>query len=121
LGEFPATALDMLRQPLEEGVIRVARSRFATTFPARFLLVGAMNPCPCGEGGPAGGCRCSGAARARYTRRLSGPLLDRFDLRVPVTRPDVAELLAPNSGTNSESSAAVAARVAAVREISSSR
>ena len=59
------------------------------TFPARFLLVAAMNPCPCGYGGRPGGCRCTDGARARYQRRLSGPLLDRFDLRVEVTRPSV--------------------------------
>jgi magnesium chelatase family protein len=119
MGEFGANALDMLRQPLEEGVIRVSRLKFSVSFPARFLLVGAMNPCPCGEGGAPGMCRCSPAARARYTRRLSGPLLDRFDLRVPVNRPDVAELLGPvNVG---ESSVVVAERVAMVRARASAR
>ena len=63
------------------------------TFPARFLLVAAMNPCPCGDGGRPGGCRCTDGARARYQRRLSGPLLDRFDLRVEVTRPSVTDLM----------------------------
>jgi magnesium chelatase family protein len=119
LGEFGATALDMLRQPLEEGVIRVSRSRFSVSFPARFLLVGAMNPCPCGEGGAPGACRCSPATRARYTRRLSGPLLDRFDMRVPVNRPEVAELLGPVS--KSESSEQVVTRVAAARAMSAAR
>jgi magnesium chelatase family protein len=111
-GEFPATVLDALRQPLEEGVVRVSRARGTVTFPARFLLVGAMNPCPCGQGGPPGSCRCLPAARARYTRRLSGPLLDRFDLVVPQARPDPDELLAAGHG---EGSAAVARRVTAVR------
>jgi magnesium chelatase family protein len=112
LGEFDPTVLDSLRQPVEEGVMRIARAAAKVTFPARVLLVGAMNPCPCGRGGPAGACRCSGAARARYVRRLSGPLLDRFDLRVEVARPDVAELLAAVSG---EASRDVAARVADAR------
>jgi magnesium chelatase family protein len=112
LGEFDATVLDSLRQPVEEGVIRVARATAKVTYPARVLLVAAMNPCPCGRGGPAGACRCSAAARARYVRRLSGPLLDRFDLRVEVARPEVAELLATAAG---EASRDVAARVADAR------
>lgn len=117
LGEFPADVLDMLRQPLEEGQVLVCRARASVTFPAKVLLVAAMNPCPCGsEGGP-GSCRCRTAARARYATRVSGPLLDRFDLRIQVDRPDVADLVArpgerPDPG---ESSAAVAARVAAAR------
>jgi magnesium chelatase family protein len=118
LGEFPAGVLDMLRQPLEEGVIRVSRARATVTFPARFLLVAAMNPCPCGRAGPTGSCRCSDAERARYARRVSGPLLDRIDLRVPVARPDPAELL---GGPPAEPSARVAERVAAVRALSGER
>ena len=118
LGEFAPAALDNLRQPLEEGVIRVARATAKVTFPARVLLVGAMNPCPCGEGGPAGGCRCSPSARARYARRLSGPLLDRFDLRVEVDRPDAADLLGPVSG---EPTPTVAKRVAGARRRAAAR
>ena len=118
MAEFPVSVLDALRQPLEEGVVRVCRARSAVTFPARFLLVGAMNPCPCGEGGPPGSCRCSDAGRSRYARRLSGPLLDRFDLRIPITRPDVTELL---GGPPGEPSSAVAARVAAVRALALER
>ncbi|MGH9092372.1 MAG: YifB family Mg chelatase-like AAA ATPase, partial [Acidimicrobiales bacterium] len=93
MGEFPAAVLDALRQPLEDGVVRVCRARGTVELPARFLLVGAMNPCPCGTGGPMGTCRCTPAARARYARRLSGPLLDRFDLVVPLARPGTEELL----------------------------
>jgi magnesium chelatase family protein len=112
MGEFSTTVLDALRQPLEEGVIRVSRARGTTTFPARFILMGAMNPCPCGEGGVPGACRCSGAARERYARRLSAPLLDRFDMTVRVDRPDVDELL----GTRlPETSSTVAERVDAAR------
>jgi magnesium chelatase family protein len=118
LGEFEPAVLDNLRQPLEEGVIRVARAAAKVAFPARILLVAAMNPCPCGEGAVAGGCRCTPAARARYTRRLSGPLVDRFDLRIEVGRPDVTELL---SGEPGESTATVARRVAQARELAHRR
>lgn len=111
LGEFPRHVLDGLRQPLEEGVVRVARARLSATLPARFLLVAATNPCPCG-GGPPGACTCDEGARQRYLRRLSGPLLDRFDLRVGVHRPAVDELLAAGG---EERTAVVAARVAAAR------
>jgi magnesium chelatase family protein len=118
LGEFQTGVLEALRQPLEEGVVRVARARASVTFPARFLLVAAMNPCPCGEGGAPGSCRCSDAARARYARRLSGPLLDRFDLRVEVTRPEVHHLLGHEAG---ERPSAVAERVALVRQSAAER
>ncbi len=106
LGEFQATVLDALRQPLEEGVIRVARAAVRVELPARVLLVAAMNPCPCGEGGALGSCRCSPAAQARYRRRVSGPLLDRFDLRVEVCRPDVEHLLRGQPAESTESTAA---------------
>jgi magnesium chelatase family protein len=94
MGEFPVAALEALRQPLEEGVIRVSRAGGTVAFPAQFLLAAAMNPCPCGEGVFDGACRCTDADRARYTRRLSAPLLDRFDLVVPLARPDPDQLLA---------------------------
>lgn len=87
LGEFPAAHLDALRQPLETGRIRVSRAALSVDLPARFLLVAASNPCPCGVGGW-GECRCSAAQLARYARRLSGPLVDRFDLRLGVGPPD---------------------------------
>jgi magnesium chelatase family protein len=112
LGEFPAVVLDALRQPLEEGQVRVSRARGSTSFPARFILVGAMNPCPCGEGGAPGSCRCSGAARERYARRLSAPFLDRFDITIRVDRPLAHELFGRPSA---EGSATVAARVAGAR------
>ncbi len=112
LGEFPATVLDALRQPLEERVIRVRRARGAIDFPARFLLVGAMNPCPCGEGGWPGACRCTDTMRRRYLRRLSAPLLDRFDLAIALGRPDVEDLL---GGPPGDSSAVVASRVRRAR------
>jgi magnesium chelatase family protein len=117
LGEFAPSVLDALRQPLEEGVIRITRAQASATFPARFLLVGAMNPCPCGEAGPEG-CTCSDAERSRYRRRLSGPLVDRFDLRVDVDRPTPDELLRGESG---ESTAVVAARVREARARAAAR
>lgn len=117
LGEFAPSALDGLRQPLEDGVVRVARASIRATLPARFQLVGATNPCPCGEGAP-GACDCGEAARARYLRRLSGPLLDRFDLRVPVHMPGVDALVAGDRG---EPTAVVARRVTSARRRSLER
>lgn len=118
MGEFPPSVIDALRQPLEDGVVRISRARATITLPARFLLVGATNPCPCGEASERVGCRCSEAARARYRRRLSGPILDRFDLRIPVHRPEPTSLLSPGGG---EASAPVAERVAAARALARAR
>ena len=117
LGEFAPSVLDALRQPLEEGVVRVARAKSSVQLPAKFLLVAATNPCPCGEGTP-GLCVCDDRAKQKYLRRFSGPLLDRFDLRVAVTRPHVDELLAANP---SESSRDIALRVATARDLAMSR
>lgn len=117
VGEFAPTVLDALRQPLESGEVRLARSGAAVTMPARFLLVGATNPCPCGGGGP-GACVCNDAARQRYLRRLSGPLLDRFDLRVAVAATSPVDLLDAEPG---ESTAVVRARVEAARYIADQR
>jgi len=119
LGEFPSDVLDTLRQPLEEGKVLVCRARASVVFPARVLLVAAMNPCPCGGGGAPGACRCSDAALARYAARVSAPLLDRFDLRVSVDRPDVGELMGDGSSSPAppESSQAIARRVRAARDL----
>lgn len=110
LGEFAPSVLDALRQPLEEGRVRVSRARGTATYPARFQFVAATNPCPCGPRPT--GCRCSEAGLVRYSRRLSGPLLDRFDLRLQVAPPDPDGLLGSGDG---EASVVVAARVAAAR------
>ena len=118
LGEFSVAVLESLRQPLEEGVVRIARAGIRATIPARFLLVAAMNPCPCGGAGEPGACRCGPGALARYGRRLSGPLVDRFDLRVQVARPAVDELMGSVAG---ESTEAVAARVVAARDRAAAR
>jgi magnesium chelatase family protein len=119
VAEFPSAVLDGLREPLEEGVVRVTRARAAVEFPARFLLVAAMNACPCGASGrPGSGCSCGEPARARYLRRVSGPLLDRFDLRLEVSRPQIDDLLTGGSG---EPSAVVAQRVARARARAAAR
>jgi magnesium chelatase family protein len=118
LGEFAPTVLDALRQPLEEQVIRIRRARGGADLPARFVLVAAMNPCPCGDGGLPGACRCTDAMRHRYVRRLSAPLLDRFDLAIALGPPEVSDLLA---GTPGEASSAVARRVAGARSLAAPR
>jgi magnesium chelatase family protein len=111
--EFRRSALEVLRQPLEEGEVTISRVRASLTFPARFLLVAALNPCPCGYFGDLGRrCRCSHAQRHRYLSRLSGPLLDRLDLRLAVPRLTPDELLRLPAGEGSE---AVRCRVAAGR------
>ena len=84
LPEFGRRPLEALRQPIEEGWIRIVRAAGSASFPAEFTLVAAMNPCPCGHRGVAGRCRCSDETVRRYERRISGPLLDRIDLRVDV-------------------------------------
>jgi magnesium chelatase family protein len=95
LGEFAPSALDALRQPLEERAVRISRQPVSLTFPAAFQLVACTNPCPCGLGDP--DCRCSAAQRTRYLRRLSTPLLDRFDVRVRVTAPEPGDVAGESS------------------------
>jgi magnesium chelatase family protein len=125
LAEFPGAVLDNLRQPLEEGRVVICRASATMAFPARFMLVAAMNACRCGADGSPGSCRCPGAARARYVGRISGPLMDRFDLRVRVRRPDVDDLLSgATSGARTagnEPTFVVAARVARARELAQQR
>lgn len=114
LPEFSRDVLEALRQPLEEGRVAVARVGRATTFPARFQFVAAMNPCPCGQAGdPGGRCRCSPGVPERYTGRVSGPLRDRIDLWVLMPKVPPAALM---TGAEPESSAVVARRIAAARE-----
>lgn len=112
LSEFPRASLEALRQPIEDGRVTVVRGQRALSFPTRFTLVAATNPCPCGFAGSERQCGCSEAEIARYRRRLSSPLLDRLDLLVNVARPSAAELQA----SARESSAAVRDRVLAARE-----
>jgi magnesium chelatase family protein len=110
LPEFQRAALEALREPLETGRIVISRAARQAEFPARFQLVAAMNPCPCGHhGSPLRACRCAPEAVARYQGRLSGPLLDRIDLQVEVPAVSPAQLAAAPDG---EPSAAIAGRVA---------
>lgn len=114
LPEWSRTVLDVLREPLESGRIVISRAARQAEFPARFLLVAAMNPCPCGYAGdPSGRCRCSPDVVARYLARISGPLLDRIDIQVEVPRPSQAELRV--GAAAGEASAVVRERVAAAR------
>ncbi len=113
LGEFPTHLLDALRQPIEDGTVVVARRGATVTFPSSVQLVAATNPCPCGyRHDRQVACACSLRAVERYRRRLSGPLLDRFDLRVAVARPERTELVGPPA----EPTTAVRPRVLAARD-----
>ncbi|HUH37851.1 MAG TPA: YifB family Mg chelatase-like AAA ATPase, partial [Spongiibacteraceae bacterium] len=117
LPEFQRKVLEVLREPLESGEIAIARASQRVRFPARFQLVAAMNPCPCGYFGDAhGACRCSPDQVRRYRDRVSGPLLDRIDIQVPVPRPRQRQL--HGSG---EPSAAVRERVLAARALQQTR
>src|SRR5581483_555828 len=112
--EFSRNVLEVLRQPLEEGFVTIARAARSAVFPARFVLVGAMNPCPCGFAGDAlRACRCTPVQVATYRARLSGPLRDRLDLTVEVPALPPSALGASPAG---EASAAVRARVVVARE-----
>jgi magnesium chelatase family protein len=114
LTEFRRDAIEALRQPLEDGVVVIARAGGSVAFPARFTLVAAANPCPCGfRGDPVRGCACRDDQLARYRTKLSGPLLDRIDLRLSVPRLTKHELLGATPG---EPSALVRARVITARE-----
>lgn len=114
--EFPRNVLEVLRQPLEDGVVHVSRAAGASTFPARFTLIAAENPCPCGYATDAAReCTCTLTQIMNYKRRVSGPLLDRIDLHVPVPRLPVIELTG-GAAQRSEGSSSVRARVQAARE-----
>lgn len=97
--EFSRKALEVLRQPLEDGVVTIARARASLSFPARFMLLASQNPCPCGYYGDAKKlCTCSANMRQRYQDRISGPLLDRIDLRITVARLAAEDLIKASSG-----------------------
>lgn len=114
LPEFERQVLEALREPLEAGVVRVARAAAHADYPAEFQLIAAMNPCPCGHlGDPAGTCHCTLTQAQRYRARISSPLLDRLDMHVQVPPLDVNDFRGPAG--KGESSAALAARVAASR------
>ena len=103
LPEFGHASLEVLRQPIEDKVVTISRAQGTTTFPANFMLVAAMNPCPCGYSGDLEhACSCSPSSISRYRRRISGPLLDRFDIFVDVPRVEYEKLVTPPSSENSD-------------------
>ncbi len=112
LSEFPRSSLEALRQPLEDGASTIVRGQQARVFPTRFMLVAATNPCPCGHAGDRRRCRCTEADVARYRRRLSGALLDRFDLLCSLQRPPAPRVAAGEPPRSDR----VRARVTAARE-----
>ncbi|MCE1227085.1 MAG: YifB family Mg chelatase-like AAA ATPase [Geobacteraceae bacterium] len=115
LPEFKKNALEVLRQPLEDGKVTISRSLQSLTYPSRFMLVAAMNPCPCGYlGDPTHACTCTPIAIKRYRSRISGPLLDRIDLHVEVPAVAYRDL---SDTRETESSAVIAARVIQARQI----
>lgn len=119
LPEFPRGVLEQLRQPLEEGSVTLARSNGTLTFPARIMLVGAMNPCPCGfYGDTTRECRCTPGIIQRYLAKVSGPLLDRIDLHIEVPAVPYKELRSKGDG---ETSAQIRERVEGAREIQRQR
>jgi len=114
IAEFPRSTLEVLRQPLEDGTVTIARAAGSCTFPARFSLVASMNPCPCGQRGERNAdCRCDDVAVERYRGRVSGPLLERIDLHVNVVRVPYGELAGARPG---ETSRAIRARVVTARK-----
>jgi len=119
IGEFSRHVLEVLRQPMEEGLVRISRAARTATFPSRFMLVGAMNPCPCGfNGDEMRRCRCTPQQIARYHNRLSGPLRDRMDLTVGLTALPARELSAAGGGETSEE---IRARIVIARDRQLSR
>ncbi|MFI3287945.1 MAG: YifB family Mg chelatase-like AAA ATPase [Rikenellaceae bacterium] len=113
--EFSRHALEVMRQPLEEREIEISRANYTVRYPANFMLLGAMNPCPCGyRTHPTKQCTCGAAAVQRYVSKISGPLLDRIDIHIEVFPVDVASMAARRSG---EKSADIRARVIAAREV----
>lgn len=119
LPEFNTATLEMLRQPLEDRRVTLARAAGTLAFPANFTLVAAMNPCPCGHlGDPTHACRCSAQTVQRYQKKISGPLLDRIDIHLDVPRVDYDKLTALRDG---ESSATVRARIEAARAVQARR
>jgi len=119
MAEFSRHVLEVLRQPLEEGCVRIARAARTVSFPSRFMLIGAMNPCPCGYlGDDVRRCRCTPQQIARYAARLSGPLRDRMDLTLGMTALPAGELMA---GAGGESTTEIRQRVVTARERQFSR
>lgn len=121
LPEFKPDVIDLLRQPLEEKNIRIARVGGNYTFPAEFMLVGAMNPCPCGNYPDVGKCRCTPKSISRYQNRISGPVLDRIDICAEVGRLSVGELIDKKARAGEESSEIIRNRVMKARKVQEER
>lgn len=120
LPEFKRTVLEVMRQPMEERSVTISRARVSVDFPASFMLLASMNPCPCGYyNHPDKDCTCSPIVVQRYLNKISGPLLDRIDLHVEVTPVPFSEL--SGSGTSGDTSAQVRDRVIAARAIQETR
>lgn len=120
LPEFSHTTLEALRQPLENGTVEVVRTSGSASFPSRFMLVAAMNPCPCGYfGHPTRPCTCTAHAVDRYLERVSGPMLDRMDLQIEVPPVEFEQL--SGAGGTEETSAEIRARVSAARDLQQKR
>ena len=119
LPEFGRSLLETLRQPMEDKVITVSRSKYTVQYPANFMLVASMNPCPCGYyNHPTKACVCSHGAVSKYLNRISGPMLDRIDLHIEVIPVDFSEVSQPGAA---ESSAAIRSRVVAARQVQTER
>jgi len=119
LPEFGMRVLEVLRQPIEDKVVTISRAQGTLTFPANFMLIGAMNPCPCGYyGDPVKQCTCSNAIVTKYQKRISGPLLDRIDIHIEVPRVDYEKLSDQRLGENSEK---IRQRVESARQIQRER
>jgi magnesium chelatase family protein len=119
LPEFGMRVLEVLRQPIEDKVVTISRAQGTLTFPANFMLIGAMNPCPCGYyGDPVKPCTCSSGTVTKYQKRISGPLLDRIDIHIEVPRVEYEKLSDRRLG---EASAAIQERVEAARQRQRSR
>jgi magnesium chelatase family protein len=115
LPEFQSNALEALREPLESGIVSLGRAKRSYEFPARFQLIAAMNPCPCGfQGDARGRCRCTAQQVDRYRNRISGPLMDRIDIHLELAALPADQLI--ETPSHAEASAAVAARVAAAQQ-----
>ncbi len=118
--EFHRDVIEGLRQPLESGTVTIARSRSVLCFPARFILVAAMNPCPCGYfGDPERECRCTASEVLRYTKKISGPFLDRIDIQLNVPRVEVGALI--QNGTDDKEERRAAQKIARARAVQQMR
>src|SRR6202034_356517 len=119
LPEFPRNVLEVLRQPLEDGTVTISRAAMSLSFPARFMLAAAMNPCPCGYfNDKSRDCMCTPPMIQRYVSKVSGPLLDRIDIHIEVPAVQYKEL---RGGASAEGSAEIRTRVLAAREIQHTR